>query len=215
HEVLGIELNVEPGTAVRNDTGGVQQLAGAVGLALVVVEEHAGGAVQLAYYHTLGTVDDEGAGIGHERNLAQVHFLLLDVLDDFGRAFLLVNDQAHFHAQAHRIGGAAQDALTDVEFGFSEAVAHVLEQGLSGVADDGEDRLERGLQADIKALLGWGVCLGELPVGIYLDSQKIRNIHRTLEFSKVLADTFFLGVCVSHQRFLSTGSQSVSLIPSS
>src|SRR5690606_34703521 len=56
HEVLGIELNVEPGTAVRNDTGGVQQLAGAVGLALVVVEEHAGGAVQLAYYHTLGTV---------------------------------------------------------------------------------------------------------------------------------------------------------------
>src|SRR5690606_35097539 len=56
HEVLGIELNVEPGTAVGNDAGGVQQLAGAVGLALVVVEEHTGGAVQLAYYHTLGTV---------------------------------------------------------------------------------------------------------------------------------------------------------------
>ena len=38
--VLGIELEVEPGAAIRDDARRVQQLAGAVRLALVVVEEH-------------------------------------------------------------------------------------------------------------------------------------------------------------------------------
>ena len=39
--VLGIEFEIEPGTAVGNDTGGEQQLARAVGLAAIVIEEHA------------------------------------------------------------------------------------------------------------------------------------------------------------------------------
>src|SRR5690606_21757635 len=45
--VLGIELEVQPGTAIRDHPRREQQLAGRVGLALVVVEEHARGAVQL------------------------------------------------------------------------------------------------------------------------------------------------------------------------
>jgi hypothetical protein len=39
--VLGIELEVEPGAAVGDDPRGEEQLAGGVGLALVVVEEDA------------------------------------------------------------------------------------------------------------------------------------------------------------------------------
>jgi hypothetical protein len=42
HDVLGVELDVEPGAAIRNDAGGEQKLAGRMRLALVVVEEHAG-----------------------------------------------------------------------------------------------------------------------------------------------------------------------------
>src|SRR5690606_8467641 len=45
--VLGVELEIQPGTAIGNDPRRVKQLAGGVGLALVVVEEHAGGPVQL------------------------------------------------------------------------------------------------------------------------------------------------------------------------
>ena len=47
-EVLGVELEVEPGAAVGDDPGRVEELARAVGLAAVVVEEHAGLAVHLA-----------------------------------------------------------------------------------------------------------------------------------------------------------------------
>ena len=79
-EVLGIELEVEPGAAVGDDARREQQLARAVGLAAVVLEEHPGRAVQLGHDHALGAVDDERAGGGHERDLAHVDLLLLDFL---------------------------------------------------------------------------------------------------------------------------------------
>ena len=40
-DVLGVELEVDPRAAVRDDAGGVEQLARRVALALVVVEEDA------------------------------------------------------------------------------------------------------------------------------------------------------------------------------
>src|SRR5690606_13337169 len=46
-DVLGVELKVEPRAAVGNHAGREQQLSGAVRLAAVVLEEHAGRAVQL------------------------------------------------------------------------------------------------------------------------------------------------------------------------
>ena len=86
--VLRVELEVQPGAAVGNHAGREQQLARAVRLAAVVVEEHARRTMQLRDDHALGAVDDEGAGVGHERNLAHVDFLLLDVLDHLLRAGL-------------------------------------------------------------------------------------------------------------------------------
>ena len=41
-DVLGVELEVEPRAAIGNDPAGEQQLARGMGLALVMVEEHAG-----------------------------------------------------------------------------------------------------------------------------------------------------------------------------
>ena len=46
-DVLRVELEVEPRAAVRDHARAVEQLARRVGLALVVIEEHAGRAVQL------------------------------------------------------------------------------------------------------------------------------------------------------------------------
>ena len=84
HDVLGVELDVEPGAAIGNDAGREQQLARRMALALVVVEEHAGAAVHLRDDDALGAVDDEGAVVGHERHVAHVDVLLLDVLDGPG-----------------------------------------------------------------------------------------------------------------------------------
>ena len=47
NDVLGVELDVEPRAAVRNDAGGKQKLARRMGLALVVIEEDARRAVHL------------------------------------------------------------------------------------------------------------------------------------------------------------------------
>ena len=60
----------------------VEQLAARVRLALVVIEEDARAAVQLADDDALGAVDDERTGVGHQRDLAEVDLLLLDVADD-------------------------------------------------------------------------------------------------------------------------------------
>ena len=68
-----VVFELDPRSAVRND------LPEEVGACSAVIEEHAGRAVQLADNHALGAVDDERAVLGHQRNFAEVDFLLLDV----------------------------------------------------------------------------------------------------------------------------------------
>src|SRR4249919_759211 len=131
--VLGIELEVEPRAAVGNDARGVQQLARAVRLAAVVVEEHARRTVQLRDDDALGAVDDEGAVVGHERDLAHVDLLLLHVLDGLGRRLAVVDHQAHGHAQRGAVGQATVAALTLVERRVAEAVADVFERSVAAV----------------------------------------------------------------------------------
>ncbi len=87
HDVLGVELEIEPGAAIGDDPGREQQFAGGVGLALVVIEKHAGRAVQLGNDDPLGAVDDKGAVVGHQRQLAHVNFVFLDILDLVGAGF--------------------------------------------------------------------------------------------------------------------------------
>ena len=99
HDVLGVELDVEPGAAIGDDAGGEQQLARGMGLALVVVEEDARRAVHLRDDDALGAVDDEGAVRRHERHVAHVDVLLLDVLDRLGAGLLV--DIEHDEAQRH------------------------------------------------------------------------------------------------------------------
>ena len=98
-DVLGVELEIEPRAAIGNDARGEQQLARGMGLAAVVVEEHAGRAVHLRDDDALGAVDDEGAVHRHERHVAHIDVLLLDVLDRAGAGLLV--DIEHDQAQRH------------------------------------------------------------------------------------------------------------------
>ncbi len=107
HDVLRVELEVEPGAAVGDHARREQQLAAGVGLAAVVLEEHARRAVQLRDDDALGAVDDERAGGGHERNLAHVHLLLLDFLGGRLGRVLVQDHQAHLGAQRTGVGEAA------------------------------------------------------------------------------------------------------------
>ena len=102
--VLRVEFEVEPGTPIGDDPRGEEQLAGTVGLAPVMLEEHARTTVQLGDDDTLGAVDDEGSGSRHERDFAHVDFLLLDLFDLLGHRFPVEDHQANPCTQGAREG---------------------------------------------------------------------------------------------------------------
>ena len=200
HAILRVELEVQPRAAIRNDAGGEQQLARGVGLAAVVIEEHARAAMQLRHDDALGAVDDESAVVGHERQFAQVHLLLAHVLDGLlGAAGLLVeHHEAHFDAQRRRVGQAAQLAFLDVEHRLAQAIAHVLERRIAGVAGNGEHAVESGVQADFVALGFRDIRLQESPVRIQLDRQQVRRAENARTLAEVLANALLFGERISH-----------------
>ena len=64
--------------------------------------------MQLGDDDALGSVDDEGPGLGHEGQLAEVELLLLDVADPPLLALPLVEeDEAEGHLERHGVGQAA------------------------------------------------------------------------------------------------------------
>src|SRR5262249_24868065 len=66
-QIAGVELSLVPGSAVGDDAEGMQGLP--VGMDRGF-ERQAGRAMQLAYNHALGSVDDERALGCHQRKLA-------------------------------------------------------------------------------------------------------------------------------------------------
>jgi hypothetical protein len=187
--VLVVELEVEPRAAVGDHAGGEQLLAGAVGLALVVVEEHAGRAVELGDDDALGAVDDERAVRGHQRDLAEVDLLLLHIADRLGAGLVvdIPHDQADDHLDRRREGHATGAALVLVVLGAVEAVADELERrGLAEVFDR-EHALEHRLEADVLAGLEGDVALQKLVVRPLLDVDEIGDLDDALELSEVLA----------------------------
>jgi hypothetical protein len=186
--VLVVELEVEPRTAVGDHAGGEQLLAGAVGLALVVIEEHTWGAVQLRDHDALGAVDDEGAVRRHQRDLTEVDLLLLDVADRLGAGLVVdvPDHQANDDLDRGREGHATGAALVLVVLGTIEAIADELEgRGLAEVTDR-EDALEHRLESDVLARLEGHVALQKLVVRPLLDVDEIGDLDDALELSEVL-----------------------------
>ena len=190
-DVLGVEFEIEPRAAIRNDARGEQQLARGMGLAAVVVEEHAGRAVHLRDDHALGAVDDEGAVHRHERHVAHVDVLLLDVLDRAGAGLLVdvEHDQPERDLERRGIGHAPLLALLDVVFRRLEGVAHEFELGaLAEILDrehGAEDRLQALVQAPALGLLHHQ----ELIVGLLLNLDEIRHLGNFTNLAEHLPQT--------------------------
>ena len=131
----------------------VEQLAARVRLALVVVEEDARAAVQLGDDDALGAVDDERAGVGHQRDLAEVDLLLLDVAHDALAAVAgVVDHELRRHLDRRRERHAALAALIDVVLRLLEVVRDEDELARAVEVLDREDAAEHRLEADLRAL---------------------------------------------------------------
>ncbi len=207
-DVLGVELDVEPGTAIRDHAGSEQQLARGMGLALVVVEEHAGRAVHLRDDDALGAVDDEGAVHGHERDVAHVDVLLLDVLDRLRAGFLvdIEHDEAQRHLEGSREGHAALTALVDVVFRLLELVADEFQHRGTREVGNREHRAEHRLQALVEATTRGFIDHQELVVRRLLNLDEVRHLGDFLDVSEELANAFATGECLLRHRGLSFSS---------
>src|SRR5579859_6281314 len=142
--VLGVELEVQPGTAIGNDAGGEQIFARGMGLALVVIEEHARGTMHLRDDDALGAIDHEGAVGRHQGHVAHIDVLLLDVADRAGAGVFIdiPDDQTQGHLQGSREGHSALLALFDVVFRLFQLVLDELQRTAPREILDREDRPE-------------------------------------------------------------------------
>ena len=89
--------------------------------------------MKLRHDNALGTVNDKGAGFGHQRQIAHVDFLLLDVLHglDLGGTFLVINNQADFHPQRRAIRHATKLALFHIENGLAQFVTDIFQGSIA------------------------------------------------------------------------------------
>ena len=110
--------------------------------ATVMVEKHARAAVHLRDNNTFRAIDDEGAVIGHERHIAHVDILFLDVAHGTATGFLIYipNDQAQPHLERRGIGQPALDAFLNIIFRIFEFVLHELKATTPGEIINRKDR---------------------------------------------------------------------------
>src|SRR5512138_509184 len=102
-------------------------------LAAIVIEEDAGGAVELAYDDPLGAVYYEGSIVGHKRQGAEIDFLFLDVTDRTSTGILVhvVYDKAHHNLDRGLVGHPPCKAFVHLVFDFAETELHELQGGRS------------------------------------------------------------------------------------
>ena len=199
-DVLGVELDIEPGAAIGNDAGGEQKLARGMALALVVIEEHARTAMHLRNDDALGAVDDEGAVRGHERHVAHVHVLLLDVLDRLGLGLRIdvEHDEAQRHLERRGVGHAALAALVDVVFRRLVFVLDEFEMRGVGEVLDREHRLEHRLQSLVWTSALRRVHQQELIIRGLLDLDQVRHLADFLDVPEHLANALAASECLRH-----------------
>jgi hypothetical protein len=182
-----VDLELEPGTAARDDLGGVDVLVG--GLVGGALEIHARRADELRHDDALGAVDHEGAALGHEREVAHEDGLALDLagggVHELGR-----------HEERGRVGHVPLLALVDRVLGGLEPVVAERQRHRTGEVLDRGDLLEDLLQArgGGHALLGAlerGLDTG-LPLGVAeepvetvgLQSQEVRDLQRLADLAE-------------------------------
>ena len=176
-----VDLELEPGTTARDDLGREDVLVG--GLVRRALEVDARAADELGDDDALGAVDDEGAALGHEREVAHEDRLALDLTG--GVVHELGGDE-----QGRGVGEVALLAVLDRVLELLEAVvaegqrhraAEVLDRG-----DLLEDLLEAGAVGDVVPALGLGrgdpglpALVAEQPVeALGLQGQEVGDLER-------------------------------------
>ena len=153
-----------------------------------LVEEHARGPVELGNDDALRSVDDEGAGRRHVRDVAQIH-----VLDPRVEVFVLGigAGKAEFRLQGDIVGEAPLKAFLDRILGRIDEIIDKAELVVVPRVLDRENFLEYLEQTLVAAAFGRGLELEEVPEGLELDLEKVRILQN---FGCCEIDSLVLGL---------------------
>src|SRR5574342_1395511 len=127
--------------------------------------------MQLAHHHTLRTVHDKGSSFRHERQLADIHFLLSDIEHFFlgTLVFLIEDDQAHPEFQWNGKGHSLLKAFPLVVFGSPERVARKLQYSGIVVIRNRKHARQGSLEPMILATLRLDLPLKKFFIGALLN----------------------------------------------
>ena len=130
-------------------------------LPFVVVEENARRAMHLADDHTFGAIDDERAVVRHERHVAHVNRLFLDVANGAGARILVhvPHNQTQDDLQRRGIIHAPLNAFLNIVFRLFKLVIDELQAAAPGEVVDREDATEHFLQSRVGSAVGGDVHL--------------------------------------------------------
>ena len=193
-----VDLELQPRATARDQLGGVDVLVrGLVGGALEVDARRPD---QLGDDDALGAVDDEGAAVGHEREVAHEDRLALDLTG-------VVVGELRRDVERSGVGEVLLLALIDGVLGVVED--RVLEgerHGLAEVLDRGdllEDLLQTGLARDVLALAATSLdrsvprLVADQPVeAVGLEGEELRDLKRLLDLREGDAAGVALGEVV-------------------
>ena len=144
-DILGVKFKIEPRAAIWNDAGREEILARRVGLATVMVKQNTRRAVHLRHDNAFCAVDEEGAVLGHERHVAHVNVLLLDIEDRAGFRFGVdfKDDQAERDLHWRGVSDPALAAFFHVELGVFQFIGDKIELSRAGKVTDRENAAQR------------------------------------------------------------------------
>jgi hypothetical protein len=164
-------------------------------LAFVMVEENTRRAVHLRDDDAFGAVDDERAVHRHERHVAHVDVLFLDVLDRLraGLRIDIEHDQAQRDLQRRGIGHAPLPALVNVVLRRFENVFDELEQRDAGEIGNRKDRAEDRLQPFVQTAAFRLLDHQKLVVGSLLHFDQVRHFRDLADMSEKLPNALSAG----------------------
>jgi hypothetical protein len=165
-DALLVDLELEPGTAARHEVGDEDLLRRVFRLHQVGARRPD----ELRDDDALGPVDDEGAPLGHHREIAHEDRLLADL------ARLLV-DEADRHRERHLVRQILLAALLDRDRGLTEVVVAEFHGECAGVVLDRRDIVDRLLETLLHEPLEGGL----------LDVDQVWKVKDVLQAGKALA----------------------------
>ena len=170
HDIVDVSGELDPGSLERDYAGRIE--LGAVGMH-ALVEENSGRAVKLRYYDSLRSVDDEGTGRGHVRDVAQIDVLYagIEVL-----VLGIGAGKAEFGLKGDVIRQTPFKTFFDRILGRIDEIVDELQLVVVSCVFDRENLLEDLVQSLVLAVLGSGLELEEVLERLQLHLEQVRIV---------------------------------------